>query len=320
LVVIAIIGILIALLLPAVQAAREAARRTQCANNHKQAGLACISYATAKRQFPPATGYLDDSVPSPPQERCWGYIAYILPYIERTAVYNAIDRRYTWSVSINEIPTTTPLPEFKCPSYDSVQKVSMGPSSSAATAQPGFGTSDTSPLAAHIRGVMGANTQLDSTIPFFCTTLTGPYRMLTNSAGTTCSGTGSGGSTGGYIATNGVIVREPTVRFRNITDGTSSTFVLGEAAFGDHILNENRSWIVGSVASFYYTAKNVAYAINSGARPGPQRNNLGFGSQHSGGCHFAFADGSVHFLSENVELRLLFNLACREDGQTTSGF
>jgi prepilin-type N-terminal cleavage/methylation domain-containing protein/prepilin-type processing-associated H-X9-DG protein len=315
LVVIAIIGVLVALLLPAVQAAREAARRTQCANNHKQAGLACINYADAKRFFPPATGNFDDNVPRPPQEEAWGYIAYILPYIERTALYESFDKRYSWRDANNEIPTTTPLSEFKCPSYDSVQRVVVNSSGYSGL----FGVSDESPLATHIRGVMGANTQFED-MPFFCDTLVGPYHLKTKSNGE-CAGSSDGGSDGGYTAINGVIVHGSTVRFKNITDGTSKTFVLGEASFGDHIDNSNRSWIAGMVGNrFYYSSKNVTYAINSGARPGPQRNNMGFGSQHPGGCHFALADGSVHFVTENVELRMLFNLASRNDGQATGGF
>lgn len=314
LVVIAIIGVLIALLLPAVQAAREAARRTQCANNHKQAGLACINYADAKRKFPPATGYLVDSAPQLPQQvDRWGYIAYLLPYIERTALYESFDKRYPWQHSNNRIPTTTPLPEFKCPSYDAVQRVVVN------AGEPGFfGESNESPLAAHIRGVMGASTQFGPPgLPFFCDTLTGPYRMKTKSNGT-CVGSHSGGSDGGHVAINGIIVHGPLVRFKSITDGTSKTLVVGEAAFGDHIENSNRSWIAGLIGDlFYYTSKNVTYPINSGARPGPQRNNMGFGSQHPGGCHFALADGSVHFMNENVEFRVLANLACREDGQST---
>jgi len=313
LVVIAIIGVLVALLLPAVQAAREAARRTQCANNHKQAVLACINFADAKRKFPPATGYLfDENNPPSNQDNSWGYIAYILPYIEQTALYDSFNTQYHWRLANNQIPTTTPVPEFKCPSYQSLQKVVVN------AGEPGlFGESDESPLAAHIRGVMGANTALTSAVPFYCdNNLSGPYRMQHNSAGNACAS-----GVYGFIANNGVVVPKISVRYKNITDGTSKTFVVGEAAFGDHIENENRSWIVGSVGGYYYTAKNLAWAINSGARPlSVKKNDLGFGSQHPGGCHFALADGSVHFITENIELRVLFNLACREDGQTTDSF
>ena len=64
-----------------------------------------------------------------------------------------------------------------------------------------------------------------------------------------------------------------------------------------------------------YTAKNCTYAINSGARPGPPRNDIGFGSEHPGGSHFGLADGSVQFFNENIELRILFAYASRAVGE-----
>ena len=64
-----------------------------------------------------------------------------------------------------------------------------------------------------------------------------------------------------------------------------------------------------------YGSKNLTYGINEGARPWAiTRNDMGFGSQHPGGCHFAMADGSANYFSENIEKKVLFNLAARNDG------
>jgi prepilin-type N-terminal cleavage/methylation domain-containing protein len=108
LVVITIIGILIALLLPAVQAAREAARRLQCANQFKQVGLALHSYHSAKACFPPSLfmsgGY-------------WGWGSFMLPYIEQQGVYDTIDFKSPyWTAGNNRNAVTTVLPGVVCPS------------------------------------------------------------------------------------------------------------------------------------------------------------------------------------------------------------
>ena len=94
LVVIAIIGVLLALLLPAVQMAREAARRTQCRNNLKQIGLALHNYHSSLKTFP--MGALRDFVNFPTGSGSWrsqqtGWLTYILPYMEQAGIYNSVN-------------------------------------------------------------------------------------------------------------------------------------------------------------------------------------------------------------------------------------
>ena len=101
LVVITIIGILIALLLPAVQAAREAARRMQCSNNFKQVGLALHNYHSVKGCFPPGEYYV---YPTPSNGIfCFGWSAYILPYLEQEALYNNIDFGGQWGYATSTL-------------------------------------------------------------------------------------------------------------------------------------------------------------------------------------------------------------------------
>ena len=122
LVVIAIIAVLIALLLPAVQAAREAARRAQCINNLKQMGLALHNYHSAIGSFPMTSTAAYSSPPpsSPVKWGTWGAHALMLPYLEQTPIYNAINFDWTsWQGMggpINHTVFVTKINSYMCPS------------------------------------------------------------------------------------------------------------------------------------------------------------------------------------------------------------
>ncbi len=113
LVVIAIIGVLIGLLLPAVQSAREAARRMQCSNNLKQVVLASHNYQSAFRKFPPSA-ILDLTVTSTGNNGSWGVHGRILPFLEQGSVYENVDLSLAWDdqSSIDGLK----IPAFACPS------------------------------------------------------------------------------------------------------------------------------------------------------------------------------------------------------------
>lgn len=111
LVVIAIIGILVGLLLPAVQQVREAARRVQCQNNLKQIGLALQNYHEAHQRMPPGwTANADAGVPG------WGWMSYALPYIEQLSVYDQINFSTNVDSLANLAARTTSIPTLLCPS------------------------------------------------------------------------------------------------------------------------------------------------------------------------------------------------------------
>jgi prepilin-type N-terminal cleavage/methylation domain-containing protein/prepilin-type processing-associated H-X9-DG protein len=122
LVVIAIIAVLIALLLPAVQAAREAARRAQCTNNLKQIGLALFNYESSNGAFP-SSGESSNYTPSPPVTQFidggWGTLARVLPFLEGTNSFNALNfnlYEYNDALGINLTGSTAVVNSFICPS------------------------------------------------------------------------------------------------------------------------------------------------------------------------------------------------------------
>ena len=322
LVVIAIIGVLVALLLPAVQAAREAARRTTCKSNVRQLALGCFNYESAKKQFPPASSRLGSNVAL---RSDWSWLAVTLPYFEQATLFSQIDQSANWFSNNpnNERPVTTTLPIARCPSRGELEPVNLfGPGGTSG----GFGERADSDLRSHYVGVLGANTRLDTATPAlqdFCATTprSGAYTMETEpttgefaSPNPPCINDGACGR----VANNGIIVRSRyKVAMKDVTDGTSNTIMIGESAFGERDNDANvRPWIVGSVGNCLYTVRNVAYQINQGAKPGPLRNDVGYGSEHSNGTHFAFADGSVRFLTDNIELRTMFALASRAGDET----
>jgi prepilin-type N-terminal cleavage/methylation domain-containing protein len=314
LVVIAIIGVLVSLLLPAVNAAREAARKTQCVNHGRQIALACLNYESANRHFPPATEALD---PKAGTRRDYNYIVFILPYIEQQGLYDRVDAQVDWFHANNQAAATTALPEFRCPTRTISEPVNLtGPGDDPSV---GFGDREASDLRAHYLSVLGANTQLDSQLPYYCDDPANSHSHY--SMETILVGSGRRevrecvDGDHGPISDNGIIFRYSKTKLGKVTDGASHTFLVGESAFGIPEFQRTRPWIAGAVGSWMYGGKNVAYPINAGDRPGPLRNNMGFGSEHPGGCHFANADGSAGFYSENIALRVLFSLAARNDDQ-----
>jgi prepilin-type N-terminal cleavage/methylation domain-containing protein/prepilin-type processing-associated H-X9-DG protein len=125
LVVIAVIAILISLLLPAVQQAREAARRTQCKNNLKQLGLALANYESAYRVFPM------EKITFTPVAQCW--TAMVLPFLDQQPMYDQYNFSMEWSNPAQWPVTTAPIPTWVCPSAPGADGRTIGPISGGAT-------------------------------------------------------------------------------------------------------------------------------------------------------------------------------------------
>jgi prepilin-type N-terminal cleavage/methylation domain-containing protein/prepilin-type processing-associated H-X9-DG protein len=307
LVVIAIIGVLIALLLPAVQAAREAARRSQCLNNAKQLGLSLSNYLAANKKYPPMAD-MDGQSGGVPTEM--SFVALILPYHEERGLSGIINYKKHWSDATansgNLTARLTPLPALKCPSREPTEKVYDG--------NPGASTFSETQLAIHYNAVNGASNG--------CPNGTG-YSVYCSS-----------GVTG--IANNGIMYiwrdtasgtyRSSNTRTKDITDGLSKTFLVGEISWEYYA---QRQWIVG-YSNLSYAGKNLQFPLNSIARgtwngsaivgTGYSNNDVSFGSQHRGGAHFCFADGSATFYSESVDLKILKAQASRANGEVVNRF
>ncbi len=293
LVVIAIIGILIALLLPAVQSAREAARRMSCANSFRQVGLAMHNYHTTHNCFPPGMIVWNQSTPdacgSSPNTYYagWGWGTFILPYLEQQQVYDMI--HFDSSISYfdegdNRDATTKRIETYLCPS----------------------------------------DPQGGELVQVSSTTDTDEDCRQTNMAGVadsiqwTCDGLWAKQ----YNLANGMMAERQACHIRDVTDGTSNTLMIGEVTGGGPGTHRGYFWTSWGIADTRNGINGPFSVPGGGEWPtsgvyGEVR-DTGFSSYHPGGCHFVLGDGSVHFLSENMDAGLLADLTTRAGGEPTS--
>ncbi len=248
LVVVAIVGALISLLLPAVQAARESARRVKCQNNLKQLGLALIAYHDVHEAYP--VGCLEWRPWGGRDQRQLAWSAYLLPHLEQQSLYNRLDLSKPFDHPVNEEPASSMVAVYLCPSAE-LDEVSRGPT--------------------HYAGINGENT----------VTPNYPQR--------------------------GVLLVDREVSVSEITDGTVSTLIVAEdSRFADG------QWING---------RNIltqAYEINS-KKANPKTEN-DIRSEHPGGAQGLTCSGSVHFLSDDLDLKVLAALCSRAGGEAIGGW
>lgn len=339
LVVIAIIGILVALLLPAIQAAREAARRTQCANNVKQIGLALLGSHDASKKFPRGA-YTNESKKSPNVEDGLGWATKLLPYIEEQGVYDRLVNNglpgfhgdpwkesepaqmggiFKAAYAAGKVPLPggeAVITVFRCPSASLPDVVpdNLYFGASGVSINTGYG-------ACHYKGSRG---YCDRGIF---------WRTNEGLSHQTCANVDVNGDGVLDIVTKRPFTR---VRIQDVTDGTSKTIAIGEAAYfasgngtnrGDFPIWFGTAWEdgsalfktqdfincnIGGVASFPLTKAEQERL--PGGPNGSTVDDCAF-SWHSSGAHFGFVDGSVHFLTENLEVRLFALLGDRMDGE-----
>jgi len=341
LVVIAIIAVLIALLLTAVQQAREAARRTQCKNNLKQLGLACHNYHDTFGQFPMNWYNGDNPNQGDPHNPAykngsWSWVVMSLPYFDQGPMYNAIATYFPvangnppatgmgWVTPLNGARTPrdmakTVLPGLVCPSNPQDPKRDNqiiepdnggwnGPYADSAGGLDYVGNMG------HIWG----GWHDCGNVPDFPSA---DGRFVKGSAGTPWISERWNNDNPNI---NGVFMYRGSRKMSQIVDGTTNTV----------LLYESHHWRGGNPATDggnFYAAQDVANWASALGATGSMRNpinnrnpawqygngdirNFGPQSQHVGGCHVVLCDGSVRFLSENIDNSTRYNLAnCRDN-------
>lgn len=290
LVVITIIGILTALLFPAVQFAREAARRAECANHLKQLGLAMHQYHHNVGAFPFGFSTLEQS-----------WHAMLLPFIEQQALYNTLIFQESgpgnWdSGSANTKACQTVIPVFRCPSMAVPLHVDHDIPYRVPSSYNGIASS------------LAASDDL-STVP------AGYPRVALE-----------------QIDLDGTFFGNSSIRFADITDGTSNTVFLGEMHTDPNFRKDGQSmdywhiglphtanWVPGGIGGTEYS-EGIASTLGplnawkDQTVPGVLM-EISFGSYHPGGAMFGFIDGSVRFVGEHIERSVYRGLGSRNGSE-----
>jgi prepilin-type processing-associated H-X9-DG protein/prepilin-type N-terminal cleavage/methylation domain-containing protein len=303
LVLIAIITILIGLLLPAVQKVREAAARSKCSNNLKQIGLAAHSYHGDQGKFPPgAVGPLSPLFPQYAGLKPHGLGAYLLPYLEQTALAS----QYRWDASWFDPPNQ--------PVVNAQLKVWQCPSARADRVQDGSLPTISPP----------------PDVPFNGTAACGDYAGMSDvdaglvRAGTIAPPGGPLDERGNY---EGVFPINAARSLTDIPDGTSYTILIAECAGRPELWQRGKVvadvWLSGGP----WASRNLLWC-----RGATQDGTAFFGncavnctndrevySFHPGGANAVFADGSVHFLKEAIDIRVFAALVTRAGDEVVAG-
>ena len=306
LVVIAIIAVLVALLLPAVQQAREAARRTQCKNNLKQLGLALHNYHDLYNAFPP--GYIarnvaaaDPSAAETGQGFAWSFA--ILPQLEQSAVTATVDTHLNANAAANlAVVSKLALNSFLCPTDPAPTTFDVVDGTGATITLPG----------SNYPGIVGyanvtAMPGMGSGI-FYRNSRTRFRDITDGTSNTICVGerraahrfnnvpTAIAANSSWYAAIPGVMRPAGMAMMPMMKEGPAS-LILGHVG---------QPPMMG-MAAMQKTPNTTNHIVH-------------FSSAHQGGVQFLLCDGSTHFISENIDYQVFRNLGERADGKVIGEF
>ena len=292
LVVIAIIAVLIALLLPAVQQARESARATQCRNNLKQMGLAMHNYNDVHKRFPISQSW-SSLGPEYAISACWARS--LLPYVDQGSAFNQYDGQQSHLYSTNRPIVALSLPLFKCPSSPAPGTVEM--------------------TVNH-----GSMNWKDTTDGETVTVGINEYACSSNTAV-------NGVSTVGLMPYNNF-----STKISEVTDGLSNTLHVTEIAGGGLVYGANRQ-VLSTNTSLHWriwagfsrlSMRGYSYdgLVQHGGNCVINCNSDGANpySFHPGGAFCLLGDGSVRFVSQNIDLTTMVRIVTRDDGQPTGEY
>ena len=302
LVVITIIGILIALLLPAVQAAREAARRMQCSNNFRQTGLAILNYEQQNGTLP--QGQVFYRVEFDSNSSCGplptgtifadkyyvgaSWCGAILPQMELQNIYDMFNWKLVNGATYkdasghdNFVAGGIRIDTFVCPSApDGSDYVDMTPSRAQSGRKPNEDSGPTS-----IAGI-------------------------SDSRQWWCDDSGDH-SARQFPRTNGIFGNLRSCRVSDVKDGMSNTLMLAEVTGGGPGTQLGTAWVVNALIDTL-NGINGPQSLPGGRMTDFSYNEISASSYHPGGCNGALGDGSVHFLSQNIAAHILEALATRD--------
>lgn len=280
LVVIAIIAILIALLLPAVQQAREAARRSTCKNNLKQIGLALHNYHENFGSFPP--GYVSSSAPKNNSSWCRSGGVQRAPWT--VLILPQLDQSVMYDRFIFEqtFQETSNQPSPAVLAITEELPVYSCPSETKPN-----------PLYPSYLGVQGGGASVE------------------------CQNTGCTASNIRAFWSNGVLYSSSTTQFRDIVDGVTNVFLVGETRYASAPWSSSTKQ---DSCAFTRCLVGTFEQINlHDTSTRGQAATRGMSSYHTGGCHATLGDGSVRFISENMNLAAYRSLGIRNDSLPLGG-